>query len=77
MNIGEEQAPVEYPIPVDPNAVPIVEPMPATDPIAAPATEPVPAGWQEVGMTDDGAVVYVGRVGRKEAGPLYRHPEGP
>ena len=45
MNIGEEQAPVEYPIPADPNQVPIIEPMPVPEPAEAPVPEHADACW--------------------------------
>lgn len=37
MDIGEESDPVEVPIPVHPDLVPVVEPLPVPEP------EPVPA----------------------------------
>jgi hypothetical protein len=42
MNIGEEQDPIEVPMPVNPRKVPIEQPIPATPATPEPAT-PEPA----------------------------------
>jgi hypothetical protein len=41
MNIGEEQEPIELPMPVDPASIPVEQPV-RTAPIQEPAVAPVP-----------------------------------
>jgi len=36
MNIGEEEEPVEMPIPMHPDKVPVEQPLPAPEPVAIP-----------------------------------------
>jgi hypothetical protein len=44
MNIGEEEEPINLPIPVDPRTIPVEQPIPAPihEPVHEPIREPVP-----------------------------------
>lgn len=60
MNIGEEQEPVEFPIPADPAKTPVHEPAPSRE-----APVPVPSELFEIdGVPACGVLVDGGRCGR-------------